>query len=156
MSGPGVQTNTKYRCVGCGSIHDFQDSYALLLAMPCPNCGEVEWEQIRIVKCCDFCGENDARWKYPANDFPMPTPTPVAHMSRGPWAACDICSGMIEVGNIKALANRSAERTVAREPGMARYAKQIARSNLSLHQRFLNHRCGERELDEGGGEHDGG
>lgn len=58
---------------------------------------------------CDFCSSSRVRWAYPADDFPFAMTTDGEHGcgSKGPWAACDECSALIERGDYPALRMRS-------------------------------------------------
>jgi hypothetical protein len=93
---------------------------------------------------CDFCSSPEVRWSYNATDF--------GH-SKGGWAACDACSGLIEAGRWQALARRSAESFVAKyraEVGMNVSLDEQVPEFRRLHAGFREHRWGERERYEPG------
>jgi len=138
---PGAKSNTKYRCKGCGAIHDFTGQVPTL----CSECGHGHMEQIAVVHVCDFCSTTNARWKYDAEDFQMPAlPGMPVQMSRGAWAACDECRKFIDANDVSGLVNHSIT-----EQQVASAARAALRTILNtMYHDFIKHRLGEPTLDE--------
>jgi hypothetical protein len=57
---------------------------------------------------CDFCGDRNIRWHYPADPASVIQPTDDIHvLFTGAWAACSTCHALIEADNRDALAMRA-------------------------------------------------
>lgn len=56
---------------------------------------------------CDFCCEREARWTYPAEDFPMQVIRVAGadrpHWSQGAWACCGECAEFVDAGDLDGL-----------------------------------------------------
>jgi len=73
---------------------------------------------------CDFCNDPHPTWSYPTSDFVGSETTEVTpeakihhtHYSRGDWAACDVCHGLIEADNIPGLKQRMRDVLLADIP----------------------------------------
>lgn len=66
----------------------------------------------QLLARCDFCNiTGDIPWELPVEDFKMPHTEllPDNHWSRGGWAACDTCAGLIRRRLWRALANRAVQ-----------------------------------------------
>jgi hypothetical protein len=85
---------------------------------------------------CDFCSSREVAWSYPAADFDFPM---AGWGSIGAWAACDLCSTLIEAGDWTGLLDRSIESY-----GVIRHAKTIRPRLAKLHQDFAAARLGDR------------
>jgi hypothetical protein len=59
---------------------------------------------------CDFCSENHIHATYPCEDFVAEKVMGCEIASKGPWAACAICSGFIEREEWKNLLERSVRK----------------------------------------------
>lgn len=138
---PGVLSNTKYKCVGCGTIADFTDGDLT----PCSNCGAFHWEQITIVTVCDFCASTDVRWTFPAASFEMSGPiTPGPHqMSADDWAACNTCKDLILLGDRGSLTARAMNQNSAVRKIPADMRPLMRAEIRRAHDRFFAHRTGD-------------
>jgi len=145
---PGVESNTPHRCLHCGTVIDIG---RIPGGYPCPNCGQVNWTQIRVVTVCDFCSSTaNARWTYPARDFPMSVDTTAldttAYMSRGDWLACDDCHALIQAGDLACLATRCVDYELPRT--RSRQRGELFREIRDLHDRFMANRTGDPYVKE--------
>ena len=68
---------------------------------------------------CDFCSSPDVEWRYPADDGLIENTWPpnLIRKSIGDWAACEVCSELIESDLKYALMERSVETNLASCPG---------------------------------------
>jgi hypothetical protein len=99
---------------------------------------------------CDFCNSEKIRWAYPADDFEAGTIIAVAPNgesfeqpigSKGPWAACEECSQLIERGDYSALKARAIVTNIN-----AGVEPELSRILISgLHGGFRAHRTGPRQ-----------
>jgi len=104
---------------------------------------------------CDFCmSEENVIWKYDAKDYK----TGIAEEQKligglesiGAWAACDICSSMIECEDWDGVIKRALKYSMANMdlPSIARgiVTEKLMRSFLeTLYSGFKQMRVGERE-----------
>ncbi len=91
---------------------------------------------------CDFCSEPAPTWCYPAETFIAMTVGPVASASDGGWAACDECHRLIEAGDRRALAERSAALLIVANPEFASVSDEVRQQLGKLHRGFFEHRRG--------------
>lgn len=91
---------------------------------------------------CDFCSEPAPMWCYPAENFIAMRFGPVASASDGGWAACDECHRLIEAGDRRALADRSAALLIVANPEFASVSDELRQQLADLHSGFFRHRLG--------------
>lgn len=91
---------------------------------------------------CDFCSEPSPTWCYPAETFIAMEVGPVASASDGGWAACEECHRLIEAGDRRALADRSAALLIVANPDFASVSDDLRRQLGDLHKGFFDHRLG--------------
>lgn len=91
---------------------------------------------------CDFCSEPNPTWCYPAETFIAMTVGPVASASDGGWAACDECRRLIEAGDRRALADRSAALLIVANPEFVSVSDELRCQLGDLHRGFFDHRRG--------------
>jgi hypothetical protein len=113
----------------------------------CITCGEPANQATRLgymcekhfrhlAEVCDYCSDPEPPWVYPANDFPMPgLPN---HVSRGEWAACQVCHELIENEDWGGLL----ERSVTRQYGSDSFASIVRPFLKEYHRRFAANRTG--------------
>ncbi len=59
---------------------------------------------------CDFCSAQGPTWRYLVASFVAYELQDVVGESLGDWAACEVCHGLIEADQRKALVRRALER----------------------------------------------
>lgn len=90
---------------------------------------------------CDFCRSAEVVWLYPCEDFEVPE---AAWASQGAWAACDVCSRLIEGHLWRGLAHRVTVSEPDVQPGTPLWV-----ALMDLHRRFNRHRTGPRQAVPG-------
>jgi hypothetical protein len=86
---------------------------------------------------CDFCLSNERYAVYQCEDFVAETAAGFELSSKGPWAACPICSGFIERQEWRNLLERSVRKFVE----LTGVPDEIARPSIARnHQLFIKHR----------------
>lgn len=91
---------------------------------------------------CDFCSAPSPAWRYPARTFLAYCAPPIAGESVGDWAACDSCHALIENDDPGALAQRSLDELIAKDPEAANCRGELFHSLMDLHEQFHTNRCG--------------
>lgn len=93
---------------------------------------------------CDFCSAPDPEWIYPSNNFALPVPGPQDWGSSGAWAACEVCSTLIEAGKYRRLTRRALTRTGQLQALPRDMQQAVLASADQLHARFQRERKGPR------------
>lgn len=132
---PSVRDNTKFKCLGCGTILDIPAPFHPL--PECPGCGGTAYDQIAITPTCDFCASPNPSWAFPCEDFVIAViPGGPSQGFKGEWAACDTCKGLIEDGDKDGLA----QRAFALDPDKQNPLPQLL--VRQAHNGFFVHRTG--------------
>jgi hypothetical protein len=102
---------------------------------------------------CDFCGDGNAIYEYPTEDFVMATvkgSITTTHNSISSWVACQTCATMIEEDEWESLARRAAKRSLLKTRDEVPKGKEELVLALTeelaggLHQKFKQHWSGKR------------
>lgn len=93
---------------------------------------------------CDFCSRPGVAVSYDAVDFDTgyAERDGTKHVSRGGWAACQVCADLIEADDREALADRSLGSWVEQHPGSAGRGGQIREALRKVHDEFFRNRQG--------------
>jgi hypothetical protein len=94
---------------------------------------------------CDFCSELAPSWAYAARDFVAMQIGSIVSTSEGWWAACEGCHGLIEAGDRKGLADRSAALFVVANPESAEVIDCLRGELQRIHDLFFAHRLGQAQ-----------
>lgn len=108
-----------------------------------PNIGE---------EVCDFCNSSSIRYIYKCKDFYIDPQTPLAPFldmilgSKGDWAACKICSNLIDSKDKNALAKRSIETYAEKSPQLEIKSEEekemVSNFIKELHELFWKNKMG--------------
>lgn len=90
------------------------------------------------IPLCDFCGEKDISWYYPAENFQH---SPVGE-SVGGWNACGVCHNLIQNGDREGLARRSYEQIKEHVKFPAELRMCLQTEIKELHDMFFAHQSG--------------
>ena len=96
---------------------------------------------------CDFCSSRDIEWQYPADDGLIEDTWPpnLIRESIGDWAACEVCSELIETNKRFALMERSVETNLASCPGYGLAVIDFIADEVSkVHKVFWEKKKGSR------------
>lgn len=97
---------------------------------------------------CDFCSSTEIAWGYTADDFAVGG---MGWGSRGGWAACEICHGLIEANEREALAAHSLEEFYKHNAGAVPDTKPVRAALLAhifrVHSMFFASRTGKASHD---------
>jgi hypothetical protein len=151
---PGVQSNHELaRCRRCRNIYNVANK---TMMPPCPKCEVVDYEWIVVQPVCDFCSEplplNGECWTFPCKSFEYPFmliesgPTEMNVQTEGSaddWAACDDCHDLIESGDRVALATRSVDKDIERNPAAASERHMLIGMTRAMHNKFFDNRNGD-------------
>lgn len=97
---------------------------------------------MRVESKCDFCSEIGPAWWYPAKNFIAFDIGSLVSTSEGSWAACMTCHGLIEAGDRKGLADRSAALFVVGNPESADVIGSLRGELKRIHDLFFENRIG--------------
>ena len=92
---------------------------------------------------CDFCSETPVTQSYPTHTFDVKVIGGLREVSIEGWAACEVCHGMIQRGDLVALAVRSLNLLMRACPDMEENATEIYGELSALHTGFFANRTGE-------------
>lgn len=143
---PSIESNTVFRCTHCGAVYNFENA---TLFKPCEHCDRLSYEQLVIQTVCDFCSKNlekgEVLWSYSCKNFIYPRQ--FSHLptggSKGEWAACATCHGLIDDDDLTTLAQRSVDINLQRYPDMMGHRQELISITLQMHSSFMQHRIGE-------------
>uniref|UniRef100_A0A6M3KXQ8 Uncharacterized protein n=1 Tax=viral metagenome TaxID=1070528 RepID=A0A6M3KXQ8_9ZZZZ len=96
---------------------------------------------------CDFCSSRDIEWQYPADDGLIEDTWPpnLIRESIGDWAACEVCSELIETNKRFDLMLRSAESNLKSSPEYTfAMAGFVADEVCKVHKVFWEKKKGSR------------
>ncbi len=91
---------------------------------------------------CDFCSHSPVTQSYPAKTFDVQVQGTTETSITG-WAACDICHGMIQRGDVAGLALRSLNFLLSEHPWIKDYDDEAYADIVKLHNQFYANRSGE-------------
>lgn len=136
---PSVRDNTQFECTHCHTIVDFAGDTPLGNLRPCPNCGQMKWDQLRITSVCDFCATTqNVSWEFPCEDFRLPVAPGLPDQGfKGAWGACDECKVLVEARDIRGLLARA----ILMDPDKDNRLAHV--TVIAAHTAFFAHRTGD-------------
>ena len=105
------------------------------------------FKNVRIL-VCDFCSKTPVKWSYDCPDFEAwagrneEDKITIRGMSRGGWAACDVCHDFIEADDYESLLQRSVDVVMTDSNVPRELNEEVLRA---IHQDFKDRRRGEAE-----------
>lgn len=97
---------------------------------------------------CDFCGSEEPRYLFPAEDFELVSGDGKPVCSESHWVACAVCKQVVESGSLDRLVEHAMAEFLSRRPGMqerlgVRGTDKLEQELRQLYEGFINARTGE-------------